>query len=163
MTSIIKNFTYLYAFLIALIFFQAPAMASAELLSVDAIRSVGHNFISFLNKAGQSDIPLAFESDITPLFTPDCKKIVNNKLLVTSSEEHLNQLRLARAAAGKWTIMQMSCMISSSEERSCTLRFEWQAEKIDNPHTTMVILSINNDKKITCIDEVFCPCEKTVG
>jgi len=117
------------------------------------IKNIGQRFISFLQKVGQTEVPVT-QDEISELFDPLCKKIVNgNDLCFRSLEDHAKQLATAREAAGKWNIEKL-LLTTSSEERTCSLQFLWEGEKLEK-HTTMAILYLNESGKIAEIHEVF--------
>lgn len=83
--------------------------------------TVGKRFISFLKKVGQSNKSVT-PGEISELFDPLCKKIVNGKDLgFQSLEDHAKQLAIACEAAGNWNIIETLLLSASSEDRTCSL------------------------------------------
>lgn len=131
-------------------------------LNYQELKAVGESYVTFLQKVGQLDRPVTQE-DVSQLFASQCKKIVNAKVLCTSSSELADQLNTARGAAGKWTIETL-LIIPALEIRACTLQIKWRAEKMENEHTTMKVLFLDKMGKIYQIDEVYNECLKyTLG
>lgn len=132
-----------------------PAETSAlpRVINHEDLQDLGDRFISFLKKVGQPDTTVTRE-DAALLFASSCKKIVNGNVLFTSSDQHLEQIGMARRAVGKWIITKTIWSIASPEDRACSLQFSWTAERIGEG-TTMVTLFIDHHDKIYEIHEVY--------
>ena len=125
------------------------------------LKAVGERYVTFLQKIAETPVT---EKDVSPLFAPHCKKVVNGKVLCTLSSELTDQLNTARANAGKWAILETLFVIPAVEDGACSLQIRWKAEKMEQEHTTLKVLFIDNIGKIYQIDEVYSEClRNTLG
>lgn len=144
MTKFIK---YIVGTLCCLIMIQCPILAS-----YDSVKAVGESYVAFMHNAGQSDTPVTSQQ-VSQIFNSNCEKIENGAVLFSSSNALPDQLKNARDAVGKWTITPLF-MTSSPQDNTCTIQFIWNAEKVGE-HTTMVVLFLDDQGKIIKIREVY--------
>jgi hypothetical protein len=120
--------------------------------SYQNLRTIGEHYVAFLQKVGQSDAPVTSE-EVSQLFAPQCKKIVNGIVLFDSSSALPDQLNTARNATGKWRIKTL-LTTTSPDDGTCTIQIEWTGERIGK-HTTMMVLFLDDRGKITQMHEVY--------
>jgi hypothetical protein len=143
------------AALLCLIFLQAPLCSSYQ-----DLKKVAESYVAFLQRAGQTDLPITNE-DVARVFSSSCEKIENGTVLFKSSKDIPNQWMSARKTVGKWTI-DLLFMTASSEDKTCTLQIVWKADKMP-PHTTMIVLFVDEEGKIKQIREVYNAYKKTLA
>jgi len=120
-------------------------------ISYEVLKAVGENFVSFLRKTGQSETPVT--QDEFQIFSPQCKKVVNGKVLFTSLIAYPAQIANARRAIGKWTVKTLWAT-ASKEDRTYTVQVKGSAEKMPE-FTTMATLFLDEAGKISEIHEVY--------
>lgn len=121
-------------------------------LSLPQIKEIGEKYITFMNHAGGREHP-ADQSEINQLFAPELTKIENvEKVLFMKSSGLLDQIKDSRAAVGTWAITKLEVIPS---EQACVVYYKWKAERMPDIYTTMAILTLNKEWKITRIEEVY--------
>lgn len=126
-------------------------MSNPSQITYAAIKATGENFVEFLRKTGQ--LERAVTQDDLQIFAPQCKKVVNGKVLFTSPHAYPEQIANARKGIGKWTVSTLWTTISK-EDRTYTLLFKWTAEKMAES-ITMATLFLDDAGKIIEIQEVY--------
>lgn len=131
---------------------QTKLVPSASRLTYEDLKNIGENFVSFLKKTGQSDTPLT-QDEISQLFAPSCRKIVNGTLMFSASSAYLEQIANARKAIGKWTIEPLWAIVSP-ENGAYTIQFKWKGAQMEES-ITMATLFIDDKGKISALYEVY--------
>ncbi len=125
----------------------------------EKLTSVGKRYIEFMKAASDQDVT---EEKVAAFFAPQCTKIENGTVLFTKSADLPIQLNGARKAVGTWKIETLLTLVDV-EQQACTIQFWWKGERL-GPHTTMVVLYVDPDGKISKICEVFNEYQKkTLG
>ena len=101
----------------------------------------------------QNDFGLGIDGDISSLFSPDFRKIVNGGEIVTSSSKLKEQLEGVKEFAGSWKIQEKE-LIPSLDNQCCTIRYLLTSEKSGTFDIIAIMKSVNGIK-IDSIDEVY--------
>lgn len=114
------------------------------------MRESVEKYVKFINEIGSTGKldDAVFET----IYHPICKKTVNGVVLTNDRQQHKQNLINAIGALGKWVLTPLE-IIPSEKDKSCTLYFESNTEKLG---TLMGIAILKFDQNMVCeIKEVY--------
>lgn len=128
---------------------QRPAKNICESCSVDKkLQEVMRGYLEQIRLISQGKPHGNFDS----ILAPDCKKILNGKLISANRDAFIQELETVNKALGNWTVAERK-MICSPRDRTVVLGLDIALNRKN--YLATVFFHFNQDNLISALDETF--------
>lgn len=120
--------------------------------NAEALKKATHRYLHFINKISQGEVFPQMEV-AEGIISPNCKKILNGRLLSQNREDFVSDLLFIYENQGAWKVSPVDIIVDSSGS-TVVLRIFIESLNLGT-YTAMVILRYDSSYLITEINEVL--------